>query len=79
MVYEAVESLGFELMTPFEDSHRAGNVCFMAENIEIIRQQLERQQILIWGAYAGFGRLRISTHLYNDSDDVERCIAALQN
>ena len=79
MVYEAVESLGFELMTPFVDSHRAGNVCFMAENIETIRQQLERQQILIWGAYAGFGRLRISTHLYNDSNDVERCIAALQN
>jgi cysteine desulfurase/selenocysteine lyase len=79
MVYEAVESLGFELMTPFEDLHRAGNVCFMAENIETIRQQLERQQILIWGAYAGFGRLRISTHLYNDSNDVELCIAALQN
>ena len=78
MVYAAVESLGFELMTPFEDSHRAGNICFMAENLEVIRQQLERQRILIWGAYAGFGRLRISTHLYNDSSDVERCIAALQ-
>jgi selenocysteine lyase/cysteine desulfurase len=79
MIYESVESLGFELMTPFEDSQRAGNVCFMAENIESIRQVLERQQVLIWGAYAGFGRLRISTHLYNDSTDVERCIAAFQN
>ena len=78
MIYASVESLGFELMTPPEDSERAGNVAFMAENIEAIRQQLEHEQVFIWGAYAGFGRLRISTHLYNDGADVERCIAALQ-
>lgn len=78
MIFESMESLGFELMTPFEDSQRAGNVCFMAENIEGIRRALERQHVLIWGAYAGFGRLRISTHLYNDSIDVERCIATLK-
>ena len=79
MIYEAVDSLGFELMTPAEDLQRAGNVCFMAEDIEAIRRSLEQQQVLIWGAYAGFGRLRISTHLYNDSGDVERCIAALRH
>jgi selenocysteine lyase/cysteine desulfurase len=77
-IYQAVEALGFELMTPREDARRAGNVCFMAGDLETIRQSLERRQVLVWGAYAGFGRLRISTHLYNDSADVERCIAALQ-
>ena len=78
-VRAAVKALGFELMTPQEDVRRAGNVCFMTENLEPIIRELERQQVLIWGAYAGFGRLRISTHLFNDSEDVERCIAALQN
>ena len=73
----AVEELGFELMTPAPDEQRAGNVSFLADDIESIRAQLEQRQVLIWGAYAGFGRLRISTHLYNDSDDIERCVAAL--
>jgi len=75
----AVATMGFELMTPKDDARRAGNVCFLADNLEKIRQQLEAQKILIWGAYAGFGRLRISTHLYNDNEDVERCISALQS
>lgn len=79
MLYTAVDALGFELMTPRTDAQRAGNVCFMAQDIEAIRRALESQQVLVWGAYAGFGRLRMSTHLYNDSDDVERCIAALND
>jgi len=76
-IYKVVQDLGFKLMTPNEDAKRAGNVCFMTDNLDAIIQQLEQQQVLIWGAYAGFGRLRVSTHLYNDSEDVDRCIAAL--
>ncbi|MCY3770133.1 MAG: aminotransferase class V-fold PLP-dependent enzyme [Gammaproteobacteria bacterium] len=75
---EEIQRLGFELMTPKEDLHRAGNVCFMADRLESIRRSLEQENILIWGAYGGFGRLRISTHLYNDSRDIEQCIAALE-
>ena len=75
---EAIQLLGFELMTPKEDIHRAGNVCFMTDRLESIRRSLEKENILIWGAYGGFGRLRISTHLYNDSSDIEKCIGALK-
>ncbi|MFT5113238.1 MAG: cysteine desulfurase/selenocysteine lyase [Parasphingorhabdus sp.] len=78
-VYEAVAAMGFEMMTPKAVDQRAGNVCFMASKMESIMHELEKRQVLIWGAYAGFGRLRISTHLYNDSNDVDRCIEALRN
>lgn len=77
-ILAAVDELGFELMTPPAAAERAGNVCFLASELENIRAELERRKVLIWGAYAGFGRLRISTHLYNDSDDVDRCIDALR-
>ncbi len=77
-IRNAVDNLGLELMTPPAAADRAGNVCFLANDLETVRAELERRQVLIWGAYAGFGRLRISTHLYNDSDDADRCIDALQ-
>ncbi|MCP4389753.1 MAG: aminotransferase class V-fold PLP-dependent enzyme [Gammaproteobacteria bacterium] len=77
-IRDAVDNLGLELMTPPAAADRAGNVCFLANDLETVRAELERRQVLIWGAYAGFGRLRISTHLYNDSDDANRCIDALQ-
>jgi len=77
-VLDAARSLGFELMTPLRNEQRAANVCLMADDLQPVIQSLSEQGILIWGAYAGFGRLRISTHVYNDSNDVNRCIDALQ-
>jgi selenocysteine lyase/cysteine desulfurase len=77
-VLAAMDELGFELMTPQDESCRAGNVCFMTERLDTIKRALETNNILIWGDYAGFGRLRISTHLYNDSADVDRCVSVLK-
>ena len=75
----AQAEFGFQLMTPREDLNRAGNVFFMAKDLVTIKQRPEESQVLIWGAYAGFGRLQISSHLYKDSTDVERCISALKS
>ncbi|MEM7336218.1 MAG: aminotransferase class V-fold PLP-dependent enzyme, partial [Chloroflexota bacterium] len=77
-VWQGVNELGWEIMTPEPAAERAGNVCFMAQDINGLTKALEEHQVLIWGAYQGVGRVRISTHLYNDEHDVDRCLAALQ-
>ena len=76
-ILHAVAEAGWEVMTPSVDAHRAGNVCFMVNDIEALRVSLEDQGVLVWGAYGAFGRVRISTHVHNDAADVDRCIEAL--
>lgn len=78
-LWEGVNQMGWEMMTPREATHRAGNVCFMASDVAAVTNALQKQGVLIWGSYAGVGRARISTHLYNDLSDVERCLAALES
>ena len=78
-IHAAVADMGFEMMTPEPREQRAGNVCFMTDRLAEVQSNLTANNILIWGAYAGFGRLRISTHLYNDSNDIAACINALQS
>lgn len=72
-----VKRLGFEVMTPLEAEFRAGNVCFLTPNVQRLMDRLADRGILIWGAFGGVDRVRVSTHLYNDSDDVERFLDAL--
>ncbi len=78
-VWRGVNEMGWEMMTPSEAKQRAGNVCFMAPDVKGVTEALAAQGVLVWGAYAGVGRVRISTHLYNDEMDVAHCLAALEN
>jgi selenocysteine lyase/cysteine desulfurase len=50
----------------------------MAPNLEAIVTALTQRNILVWGSYGGVGRIRVSTHLYNDEEDVERFLTTLQ-
>ncbi len=78
-LWKGLKGCGMELMTPESANERAGNICFMASNIQEITEWLESRGILVWGSYAGVGRARVSTHLYNSSRDVDRLLAALRN
>ena len=68
---------GFEMMTPAGAENRAGNVCFLVEDIVGLVRRLEEKNVLIWGGYGGIGRVRVSTHLYNSEEDVAQFLAAL--
>ena len=76
---EGLHELGFEVMTPPNPDQRAGNICFMTPHIKEIMAWLSDRRILVWGAYAGVERVRVSTHLYNSAEDVERLLNALKD
>lgn len=60
---------GLEDISPTNFKQRSGNTCFRHRHADTVMHQLAEQGILVWG---GDGRLRVSTHLYNGSDDVAR-------
>ena len=78
IIYEGLDAFGLEMMTPKDDHRRAGNTCFMVSNVDLLRSTLEKSGVLVWGAYGQFGRVRISAHVHNDTDDVSRLITALE-
>ncbi|MEM6986181.1 MAG: aminotransferase class V-fold PLP-dependent enzyme [Pseudomonadota bacterium] len=72
-----LDPFGLEMMTPRADDRRAGNTCFMVENVESLRATLAAEGVEVWGAYGRFGRVRISAHVHNSSEDVDRLLHAL--
>jgi len=74
---EHLESAGAELFTRREGDHRSGIVTFRMPGVEPARARktcLERRVVLSCRG----GGLRISTHAYNDQDDLTRLVQALR-
>ena len=67
---------GVPVITPESTDQRAGNVCCSWKNAEAFARLLAERGVLIWGSE---GRLRISTHVYNSSDDVDRFFAVFDD
>jgi cysteine desulfurase/selenocysteine lyase len=62
------------VLTPSGAGERAGNVCFLADDAADLTARLTERGVLVWGSE---GRVRVSTHLYNDAGDIDRFFAAL--
>jgi selenocysteine lyase/cysteine desulfurase len=70
-----IASAGLTPLTPAEPEYSSGIVSFAHEHGEEVAAALEREGVIVWG---GDGRVRASVHLYNDAEDVERYLGALQ-
>ena len=68
--------LELDVATPADPAFRAGNNCFWTPDPEGIADRLLREHRVLVSGYSG--RIRISTHLYNDAEDVDRLFAALE-
>lgn len=78
-VWDGLNRMGWEMMTPHAKEERAGNVCFMAEDIRAVTRALEARGISIWGSYGGVGRARVSTHFYNTDEDVDHFLSVMED
>ncbi len=78
-VWQGLTDLGWEVITPGLAADRAGNVCFTAADVNAVTGALEDRNVLIFGAYGGVNRARVSTHFYNTDGDVDRFLAAMED
>jgi len=65
---------GSPVITPEPREERAGNVCFLDADAKGLADRLAQRGVLVWG---GEGRIRVSTHVYNDRADVQRFLEAM--
>lgn len=70
-----LEALNLRVMTPRDERHRAGNICWVCPRGEELAAALRDEGVLIWG---GDGRARASIHAFNESRDIEKLLAALK-
>ena len=71
-----LRQMELDVATPADPGHRAGNNCFWTPDPEGLAERLFREHQVLVSGYSG--RIRISTHLYNDMEDVDRLFAALE-
>ena len=75
LVGDALRRLGKTVISPARRAARSGNTCFLAVDAPAVEERLSARGIFVWGEH---GRVRVSTHVYNSSDDIDELIATLE-
>jgi cysteine desulfurase / selenocysteine lyase len=70
-----LRSLGLTVATPEDPERRGASVTVLHERASEIGARLAEEAVYVW---AGDGRVRASTHAFNDSSDVARCLDVMK-
>jgi cysteine desulfurase / selenocysteine lyase len=70
-----LEEQGLDLLTPAAPEFASGIVSFRCSDAAARAEALAGEGVIVWG---GDGRIRISVHVYNDQDDINRCLHAIK-
>ena len=68
--------LGLDLLTPAEREFQAGIVSFAHPEAQRIGLELAEANIVVW---ANDGRVRTAVHLYNEQDEIDRHLLAIEH
>jgi cysteine desulfurase/selenocysteine lyase len=73
---EGLHALGLTVTTPTDHARRGASVTFLHEQAAVTGGKLAARNVHVW---AGDGRVRASTHAFNNSQDVERYLEVLSD
>jgi cysteine desulfurase / selenocysteine lyase len=76
LLWDALDQRGIQPISPRDPARRGPNVCFLWSDPGLLTAQMAERGVLIWG---DTGRVRVSFHAYNDQEDVERFLVALDD
>jgi len=72
--YQRAVDVGFEVITPANETSRAGIVTFRHEQADRMQQELQRRKITV---SARAGHVRIAPHFYNTIEEIDTTFAAI--
>lgn len=65
---------GLKMLTPADEKFASGIVSFAHASPAELATKLAEKGVIVWG---GDGRVRISVHLYNNEEDIHRCLSTI--
>ena len=73
---DGLQEMGLDLLTPGPPEFASGIVSFQCDEPVEMSARMASEGVVVWG---GDGRIRVSVHVYNDQNDVDRCLQVIRS
>ena len=74
-----LQERGIQVLTPVEPARRGGVVAAIMEDAGLVESFLRERRIDVYAGHTYNRTLRIDPHVFNNRDDIERLLAAVDS